>query len=54
VTSEPDSTLFLEISVHLGPEWTPDPGAGAPASKGRAWWDPRGWFGGTRDEGENG
>ncbi len=47
VLSEPDSNLFVEVTVLLGSEWSRPMGEGegtrtAPA---RAWWDPRGWLG---------
>jgi len=43
VRSEPDSNLYLDVSVVLGKEWMPPPGVEAPANVTRPWWDPRGW-----------
>lgn len=46
VRSEPDSNLYLDVSVVLGKDWVPvTPPAGvAVGTTHRAWWDPRGWF----------
>ena len=45
VRSQPDSNLYVDVSVLLGSDWRrPD----LPEADGReqpAWWDPRGWFG---------
>ena len=41
VKSEPDSNLFVDVSVRLGEEWSrpePPPAAAEPTP---AWWDPR-------------
>lgn len=39
--SEMDSTLLVDVTVRLGPEW-PDPGTVAEAAgTHQAWWDPR-------------
>lgn len=46
VRSEPDSNLYLDVTVMVGKEWVPvahNPGAAEAPS--RPWWDPRGWFG---------
>lgn len=45
VLSEPDSNLYLDVSVVLGGEWMPPPPVGAreDALPSRPWWDPRGW-----------
>ncbi|HKJ03411.1 MAG TPA: LytR C-terminal domain-containing protein [Longimicrobiales bacterium] len=44
VRSEPDSNLYLDVSVVLGMEWMPPPPPGAEAATlKRSWWDPRGW-----------
>ena len=40
VRSEPDSNLFVDVSVVLGGEWEP-PAPAAPAPVERPWWDPR-------------
>ena len=47
VRSEPDSNLYLDVSVVLGRDWQPAPGleAEAEAARSRPWWDPRGWVG---------
>jgi LytR cell envelope-related transcriptional attenuator len=49
VRSEPDSNLYLDVSVLLGKDWTVSPDEGtevppAPAARKRAWWDPRRWL----------
>ena len=46
VRSEPDSNLYLDVSVVLGMEWMPSPPPGAQETKAsdRPWWDPRGWL----------
>jgi len=46
VRSEPDSNLYLDVSVVLGRAWTPVAEEGGEAeTPARAWWDPRGWLG---------
>lgn len=47
VRSEPDSNLFLDVSVVLGRDWQPTPPASAEPERARErpWWDPRGWVG---------
>lgn len=47
VRSEPDSNLYLDVSVVLGTDWAP--GETRPEATGaheahRAWWDPRSWL----------
>lgn len=46
VRSEPDSNLYLDVSVLLGGDWVPaeEPAARTQATLKRAWWDPRGWL----------
>lgn len=46
VRSEPDSNLYLDVSVVLGMEWMPSPPLGAEGTTTvkRSWWDPRGWM----------
>lgn len=48
VRSEPDSNLYLDVTVVLGREWAPAPRpadlAAPQASPDRPWWDPRGWI----------
>jgi len=45
VRSQPDSNLYVDVSVLLGSEWQhpdlPEPDC----CEQPAWWDPRGWFG---------
>ena len=45
VRSEPDSNLYLDVSVVLGMEWMPAPPLGAEQATTPVWpwWDPRGW-----------
>lgn len=45
VRSEPDSNLYLDVSVVLGMEWmpSPPPTADEATAPARPWWDPRGW-----------
>lgn len=46
VRSQPDSNLYLDVSVLLGREWgASSRGAPEGATPQRAWWDPRGWLG---------
>lgn len=48
VRTEPDSNLYLDVTVVLGKDWEPaPPPTAAPAVErpARAWWDPRGWLG---------
>jgi len=41
--SQPDSTLYVDVSVLLGSEWRrPDPPEAEREQP--AWWDPRGWL----------
>jgi hypothetical protein len=46
VRSEPDSNLYLDVSVLLGKDWAPssEPSATKPVVPKRPWWDPRGWL----------
>jgi len=46
VRSEPDSNLYLDVSVVLGTDWKPTPATAVPAGEAtrRPWWDPRGWL----------
>ena len=43
VRLEPDSNLYLDVSVVLGSAWEP-PVVEAEVASERAWWDPRGWL----------
>jgi hypothetical protein len=43
VASEPDSNLFVDVSVWVGEEWTA-PAPPAPPEPTLAWWDPRRLF----------
>lgn len=47
VRSEPDSNLYLDVTVVLGKDWepAPPPTAEPAAPSPRPWWDPRGWVG---------
>lgn len=44
VRSEPDSNLYLDVSVRLGREWIAGSAEGGVEDTPRRWWDPRGWF----------
>jgi hypothetical protein len=46
--SEPDSNLYLDVTVVLGRDWQPLPPEAEPEplrAPPRPWWDPRGWVG---------
>lgn len=43
VRSEPDSNLYVDVSVLLGSDWH-RPELPEPEPQQPAWWDPRGWF----------
>lgn len=43
VRSQPDSNLYVDVSVMLGSEWH-RPGPPEAEQEQPAWWDPRGWF----------
>lgn len=47
VRSEPDSNLYLDVTVVLGKDWEPAPPPTAEPRTGpeRPWWDPRRWLG---------
>jgi hypothetical protein len=46
VLSQPDSNLYLEVSVLLGRDWSEgSPTATDPEPSGGAWWDARTWIG---------
>ncbi len=46
VRSQPDSNLYVDVSVLLGSDWRrPDPPEADGPEPQSAWWDPRGWFG---------
>lgn len=44
VRSQPDSNLYVDVSVLLGSEWRRPDLPEAPERQEPAWWDPRGWF----------
>lgn len=45
VRSEPDENLYLDVTVVLGKDWTPEAARDRSAERPvRAWWDPRGWL----------
>ena len=44
VLSQPDTNLYVDVSVMLGGEWSAPEAASEPASGARSWWDPRGWI----------
>ena len=47
--SEPDSNLYLDVTVVLGRDWRPalpvEPEPKQDPARRRPWWDPRGWVG---------
>ncbi len=45
VRTEPDSNLYLDVSVVLGTDWTPTDEGPAESRQARPRWDPRGWVG---------
>jgi hypothetical protein len=44
VKAEPDSTLYVDVTVRLGPEWAPEPDPAAEQAETPAWWDLRRFF----------
>jgi hypothetical protein len=44
VLSEPDSNLYVDLTVRLGPEWSPPGGAEEELPGPPAWWDIRRFF----------
>ena len=44
VGSQPDSNLYVDVSVLLGSEWRRPELPEADDREQPAWWDPRGWF----------
>lgn len=44
VRSQPDSNLYVDVSVLLGSEWRRPELPEADGREQPAWWDPRGWF----------
>ncbi len=46
VRSEPDSNLYLDVSVVLGADWVPQPADSVAVADSlrRPWWDPRNWI----------
>jgi hypothetical protein len=44
VRSEPDSNLYVDLTVHLGPEWPIPPEPAEEISGSPAWWDIRRFF----------
>jgi len=45
VVLEPDSSLFVDITVRLGPEWSLEPEPAKEVTGARPWWDLRRFFG---------
>jgi len=41
VVSVPDSSLYVDVTVRLGPEWSLEPDPGGGGRGGRRWWDLR-------------
>jgi hypothetical protein len=44
VLAEPDSNLYLDVTVVLGQEWTPPPDPTEADESETPWWDLRGYF----------
>ena len=44
VSSQPDSTLFVDVTVRLGPEWSVEQRAEEGEEGALRWWDPRRFF----------
>ncbi len=44
VRSEPDSTLFVDVTVRLGPDWTGPPSVVENDEEDSPWWDLRRFF----------
>ena len=44
VRSEPDSTLFVDVTVRLGPDWTGPPSMVEKEEEDSPWWDLRRFF----------
>jgi len=44
VRSEPDSTLFVDVTVRLGPDWTGPPSMVEDDNEASPWWDLRRFF----------
>lgn len=44
VRAEPDSNLYLDVTVMLGREWTPQMPEASGGEESGAWWDLRRWF----------
>ncbi len=44
VLVEPDSNLFVDLSIRLGPEWSLPPGEEVPVGGEARWWDIRRFF----------
>jgi hypothetical protein len=45
VRTEVDSTLYVDVTVRLGPEWSGPPAEMEEAEEKPPWWNPRRWFG---------
>ncbi|MDT8368033.1 MAG: LytR C-terminal domain-containing protein [Longimicrobiales bacterium] len=44
VRTEPNESLYLDVTVILGEEWGPAPPPADPAPSDPPWWDPRSWM----------
>jgi hypothetical protein len=44
VASQPDSNLYLDVTVVLGEDWAPRPQARLGAAAQPPWWSPRRWL----------
>jgi hypothetical protein len=44
IRSQPDSNLFVDVTVRLGPDWSDEENASEGADAELPWWDPRRFF----------
>jgi hypothetical protein len=48
VASQPDSNLYLDVTVVLGEDWSPSPRVRVGSTAPLPWWSPRRWLGENR------
>ena len=44
VTSQPDSNLYLDVTVVLGEDWSREPAVRLVPTEPAPWWHPRHWL----------